>query len=294
MSDAPSATPGTIESGPVSGTPPAADVSTSAPAAFSSEAPAAVEVAPAEPASSVLSDARGEAADLAAATETPPEPAAEAAPEAPAEVPAPEPAKPDEVKAEEVAPPEPAEPPPFPTYEDFALPEGVEVDKERLGTFAHMLGEFEQKIATDPTTAHAAAQELGQKLVNFYSDQLRTAHEQLAQQQVETWNRTREQWVDEFRNDPQIGRNRQETTLRRMGALMDLYGTHAGGESLQQVRDAFTATGAGDHPAVLRFVNWAAGRLVEAPRPIAAPPVVRKAPQTPSQRLYRNSLPGAA
>lgn len=298
------ATPGT-QSGSVSGTPPAAEVSAPAPAAFSPEPSAPVD-APAteaaeQPATSVLSEARADApeAPVEAASEAPAEAASEtpAEPEVKAEEPKEPEAKPEEVKAEEpAAEDKPAEPLPLPTYEAFKLPDGVQIDDTRLGDFSTALGEFERQIAADPASAHAAAQEFGQKMVDLYVAEAQAAAERVARENREAWERTREQWVDQLRNDPDIGRNRWETNLKRMGGLMDLYGSHAGDNALAAVRDAFTVTGAGDHPEVVRFVNWAASRLIEAPRPVAAPPVATKVATTRSERLYGKSLPnrGAA
>jgi len=74
----------------------------------------------------------------------------------------------------------------------------------------------------------------------------------------------------EFREDPDIGGNRADTSLARMGGLLELYGQTAGGERLSKLRDVLTFTGAGDNPEVLRFVNYVASRLVETSRPVAA------------------------
>ncbi len=214
---------------------------------------------------------------LSAATggEVPPEPKAE----------------PEAAKADEPAAPEaPAEPPPPPVYEPFVLPEGVNLEVEKLTGFTGLLGEYEQRIAADPKTAHVAFQELGQKLVDLYIAESRSAAEQLAVLQRENWDRTVDDWRSRFRQDPEIGGNRQDTSLKRMGGLMVMYGQHAGADRLQAVRDAFTLTGAGDHLEVLRFVNWMASRLVETPR-IVTPTL----PSTPvrngsrAERLYKNT-----
>ena len=200
---------------------------------------------------------------------------------------------PTETKADDaaVAPIDPvaAEPAAAPTYEPFKLPEAVQIDDAVLGTFSGMLGEFESRVAADPAQAHAIAQEFGQQMLDLYATQAVEAGQKMQQMQVENWNRTQEQWQGDFRNDPEIGGNRQQTTLRRMGAMMDLYGQSAGPERLKAVQDIFTMTGAGNHTEVLRFVNWAATRLTETSRAVI--PVAARAPVLTSkaQRLYRNS-----
>jgi hypothetical protein len=207
-------------------------------------------------------------------------------PEAPAE---------PEAKPEVAAEAAPAEPAPPPTYETFKLPDGVEVDATKLGDFTGMLGEFEAKIAADPTQAHAAFQELGQRLVDLHSAQISAQTTAQTQRQIEAWNERKESWKAEFRADPEIGKNRQQTTLTRMGGLMDMYGRTAGDQRLAELKQVMTDTGAGDHPAVLRFVNWAANRLTETSRPVI--PMVPRSPNPgvgKANRLYRNSIGNGA
>lgn len=273
---APIETPVAAEPGPTTGTSVGA-AETTAPAASSPE-PVVTETpvveTPAEPvtetvteerAPSLLSDAKAE--------------------EKPAE------AKAEEPKTETVV--EPAKPLAPPTYDTFALPDGVTVADEKMGAYTGILGEYENKIITDPTQAHAMVQEMGQKLVDFYVGEIRENAERTARLQRETWDRTIETWRGEFRDDPDIGGNRSDTSLARMAELLKMYGQKAGSDRVSKLRDVFTATGAGDNPEVLRFVHWAASKLVEMPRPVAA--ITPRAPVVTSraQRLYRNT-PGAA
>jgi hypothetical protein len=216
-----------------------------------------------------------------------------------------EPAKPEtteEVKAEEIKEEpkaeEPAkEPEPLapPVYEAFQIPEGVTLAEDKIGTFSGLLGEYENKVITDPAQAHVAFQELGQKMVDFYVAEAKENAERAARLQRETWDRTVEEWQTAFRDDPEIGKNRQDTTLQRAGGLFNLYGQQTSPERETAVRDALGVTGAGNHPEVIRFVNWMASRLTERPRVVT--PMLPKAPArqnlSPAQRLYRNST-GAA
>lgn len=257
----------TAGSGPLVGNSPeaapAAAVVVEAPPAPSSETPP--ESAPQTQSSSLLGEARQD----------------QPAPEAPA----PETVQPD-------APQPDARP--LPTYEAFTLPDGVQLDDKRLGEFNGILGEYENRVSADPAQAHAAAQELGQKMVDLYINEMRDLHERSARLQRETWDRTQQDWASKFREDPDIGRNQQQTTLARCGAMLEMYGSRVGPEQERAVRDAMTVTGAGNHPEVIRFLHWAATFAVEQPRPVAAPVPIKPVPMTRSQRLYRNSLGGAA
>ena len=185
----------------------------------------------------------------------------------------------------------PAEPAPPPTYEAFKLPDGVQVDDTKLPVFTGLLGEYEARAAADPTKIHAVFQELGQKLVDMHISQAQEMGSRLTQSQVEAWNQRREDWKSEFRADRELGGNRQETTLRRLGDLMNAYGNAAGEENLVALREAFNETGAGDRLAVLRFANWAARRLTETSRPVM--PMIQRSPNPgagKADRLYRNSI----
>jgi hypothetical protein len=252
-------------SGAAPGTLPAA-AETAAPAASSSEAaPAAAETTTETKPTSVLSTATGEKAAEAPAAEV-------AAPEA------------------EKPPPEPA---PLPTYEAFKFPEGVTPDETQVSAFTGILGEFERRIAADPAQAHAAAQEMGQKFVDLYAAQSKADGERWAQLLAERWQRTQDDWIAQGKKDPEVGKNRYETSVQRAGAVIEMYGRKHGAERETAVRDAFGLTGAGNHPALLHFFDYLARQMTEAPTRMV-PARVPSAPQPGSKatRLYRNT-PGA-
>lgn len=270
-------TPGVPESGPASGTTPEAAVSAVAPADFSpaatevpSETTPVVEVAAPDAKPSILSEAAAEKPEAA-----PAEAAAEAKPEA-------------EVK--------PTEPPVVvaPAYEPFKLPENVKLDDAKLSGFTGLLGEFETQVTADPAQAHAAAQEFGQKLLDLYISETQAAAQRQTEEHAANWARVQDQWASEFREDPEIGKNRAETSLTRMGGLMDMYGQSAGPDRLASLRSILTMTGAGNNVEVLRFVNWAASRLVERARPVAAPQARAPVVGSKATRLYRNSTSNGA
>ncbi len=246
-------------------------------------------------------------------TGTSPEAAAPAAPPAPSSPPEAAPAEAtseppsptsllSQAKADSTAPP-PAEQPqaeqqqpeqpqeiPLPTYEAFTMPEGVTLDEKPLGEFTNLLGEYERQLAAPDADRHTATQELGQKLVDLYIAETRANAERYFQNQRDTWTRTREQWLSDFREDPEIGGNRQDTTVARCGAVLELYGQRVGPQQEKALRDVMGVTGAGDNPEILRFINWVSSFVVENARmvPAAAP----RAPVFTSraERMYRRSL----
>lgn len=274
---------------PTPGTP--AGASDIAPAASSpvvepvaEPAPEVIPVAAADAKPSLVSEAKAEEVkepEVKAEEPKAEEPKAEEkAEEAKPEEPKPE-DKPEE-KPEDKQP----EPLPPPVFDKYTLPEGVTVDEARVGAFNGLLGETETRIATDPAQAHIAMQELGQKLADFHVEEMRNAAERAARHNREHWDRTREGWVSEFRNDPVIGKNRADTTLAQIGSLIDMYGAQAGADEVTRLRDTFTMTGAGDHLEVLRFMNWAASRLVETRKIVVPQPTVKAPARTPAQTLY--------
>lgn len=297
MSETISQSPTAAEPGPTVGTPAEAAVEAVASAASSDAAPAAeaaqepaadtttLDVDVSDRAPSLLSETKVEEA---AKVEEPAKVEEAKAEEVKAEEP-----KAEEAKAEEPAEVKPPEPLPPPVYEKFAVPDGVKFDGEKLEAFTGILGEYENRIVTDPVQAHAAMQEMGQKMVDLYAAEVKDQVERSARLQRDVWDRTIESWRGEFREDPELGGNRAETSLSRMAGLLEMYGQSGGPDRLGKLRDVLTFTGAGDHPEVLRFVNWAASKLVETSKPVAA--VGSRAPVqlTRSQRLYRNSA-GAA
>lgn len=276
-------TPGAAEPGPTPGTGAPVEASV-APAPLPSSEPVAevaAEVVQEAAPTSILSEAKSDEPLVEA-------PAAEPTEEAPKE----------EVKAEEApAPEEPAKPEPLapPTYDAFTLPEGVTLAEDKITAFTGLMGETEQKIHADPTTMHTAMQEFGQKAVNLYLDEVKEATERSARLQRETWDRTLNEWQQQFRDDPEIGKNRQDTTIQRIGGLLNFYEKHAGADATNKVRQAFALTGAGNHPEVLRWAHWMASRLTETSRvvPITPRAAPDKSKLSPAQRLYKTST-GAA
>jgi hypothetical protein len=281
-----SASPGAAQPEPTPGTP--AGAVEAAPAA-SSEMVAPVEAvaAPAveeAPKPSLVSEAKAEPAE-----EVKPEAAPESKPEEPkAEEPKAEEPK-EEPKAEEKPEEKKPEPRPAPVFEKYKFPDGVTVDEARVTAFNGLLGDAETRIATDPEQAHAVMQELGQKLADFHIQEIANASQAAARLNREHWDRTRENWVKEFRDDPVLGKNRADTTLSQIGALIDMYGSHAGGDEVTRLRDDFTMTGMGDTPRMIRFMNWAASRLVETRRIVMPQPTIKAPAQTPGQKLYGNT-----
>lgn len=244
---------------------PAAPVASN-PAATNTPAPAAqtllaVEpVAPTAPTEAPKADAPAPATAEAPKPNTPPE-AAKTVPDAAKA--ATEAAKTqDESKSDEPAPP--------PSFEAFKLPEGVNLDAERLKQFTDVLGKFEQ----DTKAGHELVQKFGQEAVDFHLNELKAALDTQTKFYQEHWDKTVTTWKDEFLADTEIGGNKFQTTVDAARAFIRDYG----GTPAQQkeLRDIMQSSGLGNHKAVIRaFANatkaMAEGKPLTATKPVTAP-----------------------
>lgn len=178
---------------------------------------------------------------------------------------------------------EPVAPVAAPVFNAFTLPEGVTLEADKVGAFTEMLGKFEVENKGD----HAAVQKLGQQMVDMYiAEQTRQA-----QAQQDAWVKVRDGWKDQFTSDPEMGGNRQNTTLSRCGAMIEQYGGTAAQQD--ELRSAFRITGMGDHPALIRLLANVGKALGEG---TPVPAIVPRSP-TPvpkSQRRYATSMNGAS
>jgi hypothetical protein len=89
-----------------------------------------------------------------------------------------------------------------------------------------------------------------------------------------------EKWQDETRNDPEFASGKLEPALGGISKLLDKYGS-------PETRQAFDFTGAGNHPAIVKFLAKMAKDLNEpGPDPTRIQPPSR--PLTQAERLYPN------
>lgn len=151
-----------------------------------------------------------------------------------------------EVKKDEGAQSE--EPAPLPTYEAFTLPEGITFEEGKLNEFTKELAEFEGLTKAD----HAEMQKFGQKLVDRHITEMNDAVKRLNQHYTNSWEKQKNDWKESFIKDPEIGGNRQDTTVK---SALEFIRTHGGNETQQkEFRDLMETTGIGNHPAMIRML----------------------------------------
>jgi hypothetical protein len=116
------------------------------------------------------------------------------------------------------------------TYEDFTLPEGVEVDQVAMDAFQPLAKEL------------GLSQEQAQKLVDIQAgmmEQLGTKLQAQLDEKVETW-------VETSKADKEIGGAEFDAKLATANEAVKQFGT-------KELLDVFDATGVRNHPEVIRF-----------------------------------------
>lgn len=155
-----------------------------------------------------------------------------------------------------------AEPPAPPKYEPYKLPENFKVDQPRLDKFNQLLGETELAGKAD----HKAMQDLGQKLVDFHAEEMQRIANDVRQYQVDVWNRHKEDLINKFKSDPEIGGNRINTTLGNAKYAFENY-LGLNGEQRKDLLVALDNAGVSDHPEFIRGLNNLYERL-KPPEPV--------------------------
>lgn len=192
----------------------------------------------------------------------------------PAEVPK-EPEKAPEVEAKppeaEVKPPEPAKAEPL-EYK-FELPADMAIDDTRKAALFTALDTYR----ADPSNI--------QPLVDFHHAAIQEIAGQALKYQHDVFNETKSTWRKEVMADEQIGGNGHETAMGVVARMRDRFVSQhprdsAGWEADQKALvQALDLTGAGDHPAILRFIHNVGVAFDEPPPP--APSVGGKPPPQP-------------
>lgn len=133
--------------------------------------------------------------------------------------------------------------------ENVELPEGFEIlkDDPLMQEFVSLLNEEELTV-----------EDLGPKLVGLYA--------KATQANMQKWFDTQEEWLNELKNDPNIGGDKLEPAAERVSSLVHDYASTFGEDAAnvdEALRAALDLTGAGNNPAIVRFLHWAALQLGE-------------------------------
>lgn len=135
-------------------------------------------------------------------------------------------------------------------YQDFKLPDGVEMDKDSLGKAT---GVF--KSLTGPPT-----QEQAQTLIDIYTENAQKFAQNMVKQQYDKYIETRVSWQQQVKDDAELGGSKFQSTMANVAKARDFFLRDPAHR--KDFADAMELTGAGDHLAQIRFMN-AVGKMIK-------------------------------
>lgn len=150
---------------------------------------------------------------------------------------------------------------------DLKMPEGVEVDQAMLDQFAPTFKEL------GLTTKQAQA--LTDKFIEAQSKQ--------GEAQRKTWAKMTGDWVDQAKADPEIGGTKWDATVKNASGIVKRFGNDA-------LRDYLNASGAGNHPEMIRFMAKV-GAVIGEDRPAISEAPGKKIAQDTAAILYPDDQP---
>lgn len=150
---------------------------------------------------------------------------------------------------------------------DLKMPEGVEVDQAMLDQFAPTFKEL------GLTTKQAQA--LADKFIEAQAKQ--------GEAQAQNWAKLTGEWVDQAKADPEIGGAKWDATVKNASGVVKRFGNDA-------FRDYLNASGAGNHPEMIRFMAKV-GAMIGEDRPAISENPGKKIAQDTAAILYPDDQP---
>lgn len=125
-------------------------------------------------------------------------------------------------------------------YEDFTLPEGMEMDADVLGEFKNLAKELN------------IPQAKAQQLINF---QTQLATKQAEQYQAAVTKQSQE-WAAAIKNDPEIGGENYDKSVESAIKVIQSFGDPA-------LTELLNTSGLGNHPALFKFCHRISAAISE-------------------------------
>lgn len=147
------------------------------------------------------------------------------------------------------------------TAESIKLPEGMTAPEGMLTSFAEVMN-----------NADLSAEDRASQLMNLHADAMKQASEEIS----ESWNKTREGWVDQIKADPEIGGDKLPDTLSTIGKVVDEFGS-------EELRTLMDESGMGDNPEFVKFL-YKIGKSFSEGTPVSGS--AADAPKSLADRLY--------
>lgn len=136
----------------------------------------------------------------------------------------------------------------LPKFEEFALPEGITLADDVKGEFSKLLGEMEVGKLD-----HEGIQAQGQKFIDLGTKLVTESLERMNEHYVAIHEKQKSDWFQEFKNDPEIGGARTNTTINTVRGAIETYGGTE--EQITRFRDTTKKTGVTNNPDVIRLIS---------------------------------------
>lgn len=131
-------------------------------------------------------------------------------------------------------------------YTDFTLPEGIAIEAEKLAAFK------------EAAAGAKLSQEQAQKFVDLHTQAITEA----STKPYEMWRDTQKQWQDQIKADPEFGGAKLESeTLPAIARAIREFSPND--DAAKALKQAFSFTGAGNNPEVIRFIARIGKSLAE-------------------------------
>lgn len=162
-----------------------------------------------------------------------------------------------------------AEPAIEPAKYDLKMAEGFKVDPEKLTGYTGILAK------------HNIAPEAAQEIFDLYQNEAKAFRDAQAQNQQEVWAKTNADWVKEGKK---LFGNHYDTTVNdARRAIADLFPDK---KERASIWDAFSITGAGNHPMIIRAFARASRKMNESSTKVSQVPGSGRDGQRPEDRRY--------
>lgn len=148
------------------------------------------------------------------------------------------------------------------TYEDFKMPEGMEVDQSMVDKFSPVAKELD------------LSQDKAQKLVDLYAAQ----KIEDAKADQEAWDKTVDDWTEKSKADSEFGGQNFQANTALANKALSTFGNDG-------LVDALAASGLSQHPEVIRFM-YRIGKELEEGSFIPSHQQGGGGDQSPASKLY--------
>jgi len=155
-------------------------------------------------------------------------------------------------------------------YDDFTVPDGMEVDKELLDEFVPIMKDLN------------ASQEEAQKLVDAGSRLVQKTQTQIIEAQNKQWAETKQSWLDAAQKDEEIGGAKYEGALKDARLAIHTFGT-------PELINFFNESQTGDNHELIRIFSRIGKAIGEDTNSFGTQ---NKPQKSQAQRLFGKTTPG--